>query len=487
MKLPLWSRILAILIPWALVAGLVGWIVSLRFPADGVARFTFAFDGSSPWLHPFQPGERVSSPGRQEDGWIGQRVFGDPVYSTARLPGAYDSIDIEFEMRPLRQPLAELGLLRDESTFSFEMRPLWSEALSSGWRHVRAGGREGYVRTDLPDTAILTDDLSRLMIWHADPVSPDQADPPGDWRAYDVSLRGMHDFHVVPDTDGRIRFTFVLQDMNRSGESNRAAFRLTREDETVWTDSVSVSGVADRRPSAAFEKSIDVTGLSPGVYRLSFLADDDFFIRRVSTPARRWVIGPRLYVGDTVGYEYPDAYRAEWVTNSHHVVAETFHKEGLQTVRLGLSEALVSRTHTAYALRRHVDEREGATSVRLERASMRLVGDGYFAPESASLFYPSPRRLTAEADPIAEGVVAVLTSLRIPEPLGDGWWRVRASWELTASQEPLRIVLGLPGVLARNGALDIRRVDMTYRRPPLSPAEWWRALRREMVAAWKRL
>ncbi|KAA0205511.1 hypothetical protein EDM68_05545 [Candidatus Uhrbacteria bacterium] len=488
MRLPVWSRVLAILLPWSLAIGLLGWVVSLRFPIDGVARFSFTFDGSSPWLNPFQPGERVTSPGRQPEGWTGQRIIGEPVYSSARLPGAYDTLEIAMEVKPLRQPLAELGLLRDEEAFSFEMEPLWSEALSSGWRRVRAGGREGYVRQDLTDDALLTQDYARLMVWQSELDIPSWSDEPGEWRSYDVSLRGTHDFHVVPGTDGYLRFRFVLQDVNRARDpKNRAAFRLTRRDETLWTEAVSVSGVADNRPSKAFEKTIDIPDLAPGVYRLSFLADDDFFIRTVSTPARRWVIGPRLYVGDTVGYEQADAYRTQWITNSHHLVAETFHKEGLQTVRLGSAPIELRRTHTPHPLDRAAGERVQPVELRLEKGSIRLVGDGYFAPEAESLFYPAPRRLTADADPLAEGVVAVLTPLVVPEPLEDGWWRVRSSWTLPASQDTLRLALGLPGIVTRSGAFDIRRAEMTYRRPPLSPSEWWRAIRRELSAAWKRL
>ncbi|MCR4256385.1 MAG: hypothetical protein NUW08_01625, partial [Candidatus Uhrbacteria bacterium] len=144
-------------------------------------------------------------------------------------------------------------------------------------------------------------------------------------------------------------------------------------------------------------------------------------------------------------------------------------------------------THTPYPLNRDVNERALPVELRLEKGSMRIVADGYFAPDASMLFYPSPRRLTADADPLAEGVVAVLTPLIPPERLEDGWWRVHASWTLPASQESLRIALGLPGIVTRSGAFDIRQVDMTYRRPPLSPSEWWRAVRRELSAAWKRL
>lgn len=488
MKPPVWFRILSIVLTWGLACGLLFWVISLRFPMDGTARFSFAFDGTSPWFNPFQPGERVTSPGPQPEGWVGQRILGDPVYGAARLPGAYDTVDINLEVRSLRQPIAELGLLRDEASFAFEMNPLWFEALSSGWHKVKFGNREGYVQDGAADSALLSEDFSRLMVWQADLDTPAWSDEPTEWKTYKLSLRGAHDFHVVPSTDGHIRMRFLIQDINRSRVAqNQAAFRLMRGEETVWTESLSVSGLSDTRPSAEVEKNIDISGLKPGVYRLSFLADDDFFIRSVSTNAKRWVIGPRLYVGDTVAYADSQALLLNWSTNSHHLAVETFHKEGLQRVRIGAAVAEVKRTHTSYPLNRIAEQRTGPLTLQLERGSLRMVGDGYFSPDPASLFYPSPRRLTADADPAAEGILAVLTPLEMPERLEDGWWRVRTSWKLPASQEPLRIALGLPGIVTRVGAFDIRHAELTYRRPPLSFSEWWRAVRRELAAAWRRL
>ncbi len=488
MKLSAWSRIIIILMTWGLACGLLFWITSLRFPMDGAARFSFALDGQSPWFNPFQPGERVTSPGRQTEGWVGQRILGEPVYGSARLPGAYDTLNMSLEVKSLRQPIAELGLLRDEASFSFEMNPLWSEALSSGWRHVKLGNREGYVQDGSADSVLLTEDFSRLMVWQAKLDTPAWSDPAGDWKTFKLSLRGAHDFYAVPSTDGHIRMRFGIQDINRSREAkNQAAFRLTRGDETVWTESLSVSGVSDKLPSVEVEKNIDISGLKPGVYRLSFLADDDFFIRSVSTDAKRWVIGPRLYVGDTVAYADSKALLLNWSTNSHHMVAETFHKEGLQRMNLGNASIELKRTHAPYAVNRLAEQRAGVVSLSLERGDLRMVGDGYFSPDPSSLFYPSPRRLTADANPIEEGVVAVLTPLVAPEQLEDGWWRVRTSWKLPASQEPLRIALGLPGIGTRVGAFDIRHAELVYIRPALSWSEWWRAVRRELASAWRRL
>jgi len=485
MKLPIWSRLIALILVWIPAIIGFGWILLQRFPESGIAKFEFVFDGRSPWFHPFQPGERVTSPGPQKDGWIGQRILMEPVYGGARLPGAYDTVDVSFDIKAKNQPIAELGVLRDEATFAFEMKPLWSRALSIGWRPVSISGKQGFVRDGFADDELLTEDLEKLMVWQTTTSEALLSDTGGVVKSYELSLRGSHDFHVVP-IDGVIDYTFLVQDVNRSrNPKNMAAFRVTRGDEILYTEAISLSGVVDTRMSAPIEKTIRLEGLAPGVYKLSFVADDDFFIRSISTKNKRWVIGPRLYVGDTVGYRATST-PLDVYTNSIHMVADTFHKEGLQKVSLGSASVKIEKTHTPFVLSRTQAERAGWKSLKTELGSVRIIGDGFFALDRAAAFVPRPRRLTADADPANEGVTAILTPYQKPEELGDDWYRVSASYRLISTDD-LKFSLALPGIVSRDGAFDIRAVSLEYRRPPLTRDQWPEVARREIRSMMNRL
>ncbi|MEI7512775.1 MAG: hypothetical protein WCK01_04960 [Candidatus Uhrbacteria bacterium] len=479
-------RIIAILIAWGSAIALICFVLAPHFPLNGIVRFSFPFDGASPWFNPFQPGERVSSPGLQPDGWTGQRITDEPVYGSARVPGAFDQVHIGMDIRPMRQPLADMGLLRDPEAFQFEMKPLWSEALSKGWHAVSLNGLRGVVRDGYPDESILRQDYDRLMTWDASATSPLLSDTAGVLQRFEISLRGQHDFYVVP-VDGHVKFTFEIQDVNRSTDAkNTAAFRLMRDDEVLRTEAVSISGSSDTKPSEILTQTISADALAPGVYRLSFLADDDFFIRSISTDAKHWVIGPRLYLGDTVGYAGTSGPATVW-SNSLHMSVDTFHNEGLQKVSLGSAVIYVQKTHTVYPLSRITDEGQGLREVKTEKGSVRLLGDGFFALDREAAFFPRPRRLTPEADPTGEGIVAVITPYIPAQDLGDGWWHVEASWAISSATEALKFSLGLPGIVTRNGAYDIRRMNVEYRRPPLTSVEFWRTIRRELSSAWHRL
>jgi hypothetical protein len=470
---------------WIPVLAFGAFIVAERFPASGVAKFSFPFDGRSPWFNPFQPGERVTSPGKQADGWTGQRIFLEPVYGSARVPGAYDSVDLSFEIRAKNQPLAELGIMRDEASFAFEMQPLWSQVLSNGWRQVSIGDRSGFVRQGFADSELLATDLDKLMVWQATTSEPLLSDTSASRKTYDISLRGSHDFHVVP-TNGSIDFTFLVQDVNRSRDpKNTAAFRLTHGDDILYTESVSVSGVIDTRMSAPVEKTVRMNNLKPGVYKLSFVADDDFFIRSISTGNRRWVIGPRLYVGDTVGYRATSTPLLVY-TNSMHVVADTFHNEGMQSVSLGTSSINIDKTHTPFALNRSTNEGSGWKVLSAKKGNVRVIGDGFFALDPTAEFAPRPRRLTVDADPAGEGITAVLTPYEQPVALGDGWYRVSAHFALWNTTDQ-KFSLALPSIISRDGAFDIRAASISYHRPPLSMSQLLVTLRRELRAILDRL
>ncbi len=486
MTLSRWIAWPLLVIPWFAVCGVLVWLCLLRFPPSGVTTYRFVADGTSPWLDAFLPGQRVTPPGLQPEGWIGQRIFHEPVYASARLPGPYDQVEVTMEARPTRQPLVEFGVLRDPATFAFEMHPFWSEALSKGWHPVVKQGVHGYVRDGVPDEALLTTDPDRLLFWHATTTVPERMDASAMTREYNVSLRGAHDLYLIP-TDGEINFEFDLQDVNRKRGGSIVAIRVSRGEETVWTEAVASSGRFDTRPDQTFRKEVHIGNLKAGVYRLSLIMDDDVFIRRIATSARHWVFGSRFYVGDNVGYATTSAGLRVW-TNSQHINVQTVHPEGLQAVHLGQATVKILKTHQAYPLSRLPTERRGPVTLTLPQGDVRVIGDGYVALSPETLFLPYPRRLTDASLPLEEGIDAIVTPYQQPESLGDGWWKLHTTFDLTRPlPDRLKFSLSLPAILSRNGALDIRSVQLRYERPAVRWEDWAQTLKEEIVSMLKRL
>ncbi|MCL4732510.1 hypothetical protein KJZ71_01745 [Patescibacteria group bacterium] len=471
-------------LPWVLAVFIFAWLVIQRFPPSGVVVFDIPFDGSSAWMDPFLPAERTTSPGAQPEGWRGQRILQDPVYSAARLPGVYEDVRVTVEFRPIRQPLIELGLLRDEASLSYEFQPLWFGPLEDGWTESEGSGRHGYIRNGESPEILGSSNYQRLALWHASATEAIMSDASAEPVRTDVSLRGSHDFWFLPSGNA-IDVSFELQDSNRKQGRETVVFQLWRGGELMRLDAAGIGGSRDMRMGEVFTKSLRWQDLSPGVYRLQFIADDDVFIRSVTTPNRRWVIGPRLSFGDIVGYKDGIQPGLAW-TNSRHIVFETLHAEGLQTVQVGDAAIKVQRTHDTYEFDR-TDNDIVPQKVVAPAGDIRIIGDGWFALSPDRFFAPEPRRVTASMDPDREGIRAILTPYRRPEPLGDGWYRQTLTFRIDPGSDHMRLSVSAPGLLTRAGAVDIRRVTLEYRRAAVSWEDWWRILRSEAVNAWRRL
>ncbi|HWQ99406.1 MAG TPA: hypothetical protein VN397_01000 [Candidatus Methylomirabilis sp.] len=473
-------------IPWAIALAAAAWLLIQRFPPSGTVAFDVPFDGTSAWVDPFLPAERVTSPGPQADGgWKGQRVLQDPVYASARLPGVYDEVEIDVEFRPIRQPLAELGVLRDPESLSFEFQPIWYAPLErETWREVTHGRRHGFVRSTASNAILSSSDYTRLAVWHASATPIVTSDPAGAAAKVDVSLRGSHDFWAIP-AGNDVSFTFEIQDANRAKGPDTVVFRVYRGDEEVHREAVGIGGSRDTRMGVVVKKTIRVEQASPAAYRIQFIADDDVFIRSIETTSKRWVVGPRLVFGDTVGFATSTMPGIAW-SNSRHVVLETFHREGLQQVTFGDAGVKVVRTHEPFRLDRQ-DQDSRPKRLHVPQGDMRVIGDGWFSFTPDAFFTPQPRRITDFTDPDSEGIDAILTPYVRPSAIGDDWVRARVRFALDPSRDHIRFALSAPSLLTRAGAVDIRRIRLTYRRPPLNWAEWWRVVRQEAANAWRRL
>ncbi len=470
-------------LPWAAALFGLAWLLIMRYPPSGVFQVTSPLDGKSSWINPFLPAERTTTPGKQPDGWIGQRVIDDPVYLSALVPGPYENVDVDIEYRPVNQPLMEFGMVHDAAGQQLELKPLYSSELQSEvWQQAEAQGYTGYVRQGRAAARLMNPDPQGLAVWDATGTFPEMRDASAPEKSYPVSLRGSHDFYLVP-TD-RLAVTFMLQPANRIQTTDMVAFQVFCGDNQIQQEAFDISGSRETRMGKPTEHAIEIPQAADCIYHIALTASDDVFIREIRTVSRHWVIGPRLVVGDVVGYA-TSTYPAQVWTNSRHIVAETFHTQGLQTVTFGQSSKKISRTHTLVRLDRSDEQR--LAELTAPSGDVRFIGDGFFALSPDAFFEPKPPRFTDATNLDAERIDAVLTDYVKPDTLADSWLRSHFSFKLDPTLDRLRFVLSSPGVVARSAAVDVRRITLTYHRPAISFKDWWSTLRQELANAWHRL
>lgn len=485
--IPKWPVVILAIVPWLMGAGVLVWILFLRFPLDGIFATEGDLTGGHAFIFPFLPAERtVILEGREED-WKGQRVLDDPVYMNIMTPGPYESVQVEMDFRVLRQPLLEFGLVKDSAGQQLEMHPWYSEVLEQpAWQAVSEKNEiKGYVLQGVAESRLASSDTRGLAVWLASTTSPNMSDAWSESTIISsVSLRGAHDFWVIP-ADGKIYFKLIIQDVNRNRSGGVVAVQVLLNDVLVSQDALGTSGSRDVGYGALTPVTVDLKDLSPGAYRVKVLADDDIFIRRVETNNKRWVVGPRLVIGDVVGFATTTQPLEAW-TNARHIVVETFHKEGFQEVSLGSAKGTIRRTHTPVRIDR-TDEIVEPVKISAPRGDVRVIADSYFALDQGVFFEPQPRRLTASTLGSREGIDAILTGYHRVQDLGQGWMRAGYTFPISTDVGSLSFVLSAPGIASRAGAVDIRRVAVTFRRDAMDLRSWWDLFVQEARLAWRRI
>ncbi len=472
---------------WIGTATIFCLLVAQRFPQSGIFAVSSDLTGNSAFVYPFLPSERTIYPTGPEVDFTGQRVIDDPVYSNVRVPGPYDTVEVSMDFRVLRQPVLEFGLIRDAAGKELELRPWYAAALETAdWRRVISKtGRVGYVNKQTPDAVLDQRDTRGLAAWLATSTAPAMSDAVLDeGDKIRVSLRGSHDIWVVP-AQGQIDVRLEVQDVNRNRSGGALAITVSRDEQVVKQDAFGTSGSMDQGYGKTFPVRVQMSDLAAGVYKIRLIADDDVFIRSLTVRNPHWVVGPRLVVGDVVGYATSSQAFKAW-TASRHLVAETFHKEGLQELQLGQAKGKLQRTRAATRIDRN-DADTGLVQFVAPNGDVRIIADGFFAVDQNAYFQPQPVRFSDQTAPLAEGLQAVLTSYSKTQDLGNGWRRASAVFVLPKNADTVRFVLSAPGIMSRAGAVDIRNMTYTFKRPPMTFDTWWRYLLQEAKNAWRRI
>jgi len=455
--------------------GLFIWLLVIDIAPSGERFAVWRVDHHTPFIDRLLPDQRVQVGQETQEGIGYLSIIEDPVYFGVHLPHTdFDQISVDLTMRPIDQPIVELGLLRDVTSQAYELRPLYNAFIENlHWDVLEQDGVYLYQRVQTYDSleAFYTNppERSHVGVYHADMETPYRMpayQPLGALQTFDVSLRGYHKA-ITYIKDEPFDLSVSWMDMNRTAGADDGVIRVRDEDgeivyEYVFEDDANIT---ENQISHDAEARVVLSDLDEGVYSMEFSGTSDIFWRSFTTAQRYFTFVNKIALADDVGY-LTDPRSTTFYTNAKHLTVQTLHADSMQRLTVGSDDISVDVTHEKFF---HTVDDSGVVSGVSPVGDIEIIGDGKFTFSPGAFFDPDPVTMNAYTDADVQEIDYVLTTYVSPEDWIPGQWMIRGgTFDLDLGmQNEVKFTVSVPGMETYQGMVDVLGVDVTFEKEPL--------------------
>ncbi len=388
---------------------LVIWLILRDIVPFGRLAIESNFNRPDAFVTELVPTQRVQSAKE------GMTVVKEPVYTTLRFPRPFRTLEVNIDFRNDERLLLEAGP-QAEAFEQYDLQALDHPQLNKifSQQQIWTGTEERsrlyqkrsapYIYSSLSQFSSDLPDKQQSgyygVSWPA-PYIPDlKKRGLPNAVAYDIPLRGGHEFYVATAFDS-LRFEMDVQDINNQAGPDEVTIRIFDWQGNVLAEQLlSDDGQVGQNDPTTSKRmvSAEIVGLTkPDVYRIQVMTTDDIIIHRVAASA------PYLVVKGHVSLAGGPEYTAEFGENSSYPLrlttsgrawtAQTSHRTTLQTIALGEEAVKVEHPYEVYTYRLARGRSfmlDRGYDLALESGNIVLDGRGVFAFDAAAYFTPLP-------------------------------------------------------------------------------------------------
>lgn len=369
------------------------------------------------------------------------------VYFEVADPIANDGrVNVDVQVR-FKDTLPANGKMRLGAKNGAEWNYSWGDVYVPLYEQVKAGSKILYVVNDSGGFDALNISESSAVGTFNLPFKVDASsridgyDNSGAISVFNNSIRGAHTFYTYVGSDGALELEVTKQDMNWYNNSDDLVVEAYDNsgalvaNMTIPDDGVTGNtSVRDQRQT----RTLKVTNLTEGVYRLELKNNADLTIEQIITPQSK-LVSKKIFMIDngTIYLNSPVPTKVSF---------QTYHKTGLQNVTIDGMAVNVNNVSKVF------ESSVGAGShvINAPKGDMIVSSDGYLSFNAASWFSPFRYAITnvkSESDLAGlDAVVANFGNYTFAKKEG-GWVTVGASWkasDLFVKDNKLGFVISLP-------------------------------------------
>lgn len=273
------------------------------------------------------------------------------------------------------------------------------------------------------------------------------------------SLRGTHNFYVYVK-DGNLGVSLEKQDLDWIEGEDVLKISVYKNEKKVYQDSIGDGKQLSDDSAEIQSRSVELTGLEPGVYKVELSCDNDVLIRKIVVNKRLVVFKSLFLVDNKLIYPAAEQLGQTVFTNSTKVSFSTWHEPSLQEIKVNDYLVKLDRlvAEKKITLNRELSE------IYTEKSDLLISGNSYFSISKESFFDPE-RYSTVLFDgtnfpPNAEYLI---TSYKSPQKLGENY-ESNLEFEISAANYKDGIVefkIVAPGLYKKQKFIIINSIEVS--------------------------
>ncbi len=442
------------------MAALVLWLLWQAIVPLGSITYKSDLADNNYFIGKLSPSERVEQINNRPT------IIGEPVYFSFFTPRPFRTAKLTMRFSGTA-PLVEIGLRRDKTVWSYEMKPLYSALLEKIkadentiiqndvflWqKNRRYETIEDFLKTPPPFNSVA---VYRHPLPFAFSLSGSARQ--GATKEQSLGLRGAYQFYTYSDGNS-LAFDFNVIDRNENSDPDPIEVIIYRGADRVFAQSFDDSVAKSER-----RLSIATPPLPAGVYRLELKANDDIVTTKLRTAQSKIAFSGRLWLVDAARENiilYGDGSRYS---------AQTLNPSSLQTIMIDDQAFAISETYEQFSLSIPNSERRLKRTV-LPKGDLIIASDGLWSFTAEQFFNPTVRSMPPVSTVAELGVDYLVAKYEPVEILADGSFEQSMEFDLRGAYREkgkYSFMISAPNAALSKEPLNIKEIKIEVLEPDI--------------------
>lgn len=478
---------------------LLVYLFARYFAFTGTYIVRYDFHDKSPIVSDFGPrGRTLDREMNLESGESYQRIVGEPVYMDVDVPRSFDTVDIDVSYDNEDQPFIELGIVNSGTPWSVSLYPFENRVLDQAQKEwSRIDGPDGLVLLQRDATVGSVEDFlvnppmdKQIGVYHynfAVSYYDTEYTPTTAPLVIERQLRGSHTFLTyVKDETLHADLTFV--DLNATEDVDMVTVDVYNLDnELLLQQTLADDGVIDDSNTvSSFQTlTLDLPGLTEGVYSIVVTGTNDTVVTRISTLQHQFVAKGHVSVMNsaasaTILSGTDTAPTTLWYS-ANKVVARARNTESVQTISIDQDQLSLTKIQSPHVWVRSDTATAPFHTIVTPKNDVTLDGKGVFGFTEESYFNPNgPIVPMDDATQLEELDAILFTDYATPDGADEKGNAIKTqsiALSLTGVQgdrKHLQFLVSAPGIAYNHATIRFHSVQFIFHREALLKRLWKR-------------